>query len=225
MFVKAANWVLAGSDLPKSTIVEIAKAVERQDRAQIACIMNYQDFYWPWFEECLDFFSTSNRWPDSSPWSWFESEPDLITGKKDVLDKLKAKILKNIAARYKITIPKSSKVADIRKLLSRKMTVNQLAPYRTILNKRIIDQYTEKQLENKYLLLSVGISSKQYNLHRHQQISELILDMGYKAKFEWESALIKRLANAAVFDVNNENLTPPFYPGDMTDIKSIPPKI
>lgn len=223
-YKEAARIVLEGANIRDDVLTGIAKSVNNQNFESLKLALVEEDFHWPWFDECLELFKEWNKWPVLAPWSWFEESSVLYTGKKDVLDKLPTKILRNIAARFQIAIPSRSKVADIRALIAKKTTVDQLAPYRTILNKKIIEKDQARQLEAKFKLLEISISSKAYHLHRHLQISELVTTMNYKVKMNWEDSLAKKIAGDYQFDVNNTKNTPPFYPGDSSYLSSIRPK-
>ncbi len=223
-YLTATKWVLSGSGLPEATIREIADAVKSQSRGAVSYALNEQGFNWPWFDECLAQFQEWKRWPSLSAWSWFEGGSRLLTGKKDTLDRLPTKTLKNIAIRHQVSIPKGSKVVDIRALLTRKLSQEQIAPYRTILNKRITEKDEARRMQAKYQLLEVSIRSKAYSLHRHGQIADLVTNMGYKARIEFGESLAKKMANGAVFSINNPDLFPPFYPGDSSDVKGVRPK-
>ncbi|HBA35082.1 MAG TPA: hypothetical protein DCZ12_13200 [Gammaproteobacteria bacterium] len=218
-YFAAAKWVLRGSGLSESTLHRVAKAVESQKSSAVSASLNDQDFHWPWFDECLELFQNSNHWPDLPAWSWFESEPELLNKKEEVLLKLNLKVLKNIARRFQIDIPPRSRVAEIRKLIAQAASSEQLEPYRTILNNRITANDKEKQLEAKFKLLEIAIRSKEYHLLRHEQLSELVESTGKPVAVCWMDDLSREMAGDYQFNSNKKNDGPPFYPGDSTYLK------
>jgi len=217
----AAKQVLSCSGLSEFTIQRLAEAVESQRPGAVSELLNDQDFNWPWFDECLERFQNSSIWPDLPAWSWFEEEPDLLKGKEDVLSKLPTKVLRNIATRHQITIPKGSKVADIRVLLARKLTEEQILPYRTILNQRIIEKDEVERLQAKFSLLESSIRSLAYNSHRHEQLVMMVVDMGFKVKLTVSDQAAKLFSKNYEFNVRNSKNVPPFYPGDTTSLSTV----
>tara|TARA_Y100001934_G_C12201707_1_gene701528 strand:+ start:347 stop:1054 length:708 start_codon:yes stop_codon:yes gene_type:complete len=220
-YFTAAKQVLNCSGLSEFTLQRVAEAVESQQPGAVSELLNNQDFNWPWFDECRQRFQNSSVWPDLPAWSWFEEEPDLLKGKKDVLSKLPTKILRNIATRHQITIPKGSKVADIRVLLARKLTEEQILPYRTILNQRIIDKDEAERLQAKFSLLESSIRSLAYNSQRHEQLAMMVIDMGFNVTLSDIDPAAELFSKNYQFNVRNSKNVPPFYPGDTTSLSSV----
>lgn len=224
-YLAATQLVLAGCSLTQQQVIAISVAVETQKTGQLLAIVEEKDFLWPWFDKCLATFKEKDIWPDLAAWSWFEEEPDTAQGADEVLSKIPKTSLLNIAKRHEISMPSTAKVGDIRKLLAEKLSENQIATYAAAINKKLMQSHKDRCLSEKLNLLSSSIQSKLYNQNRHEQLAYMVTEMGCTVKVDYADEAAEEIGRGYVFQPSDQDRTPPFYPGDVSDLKSVSPKL
>lgn len=213
----AAAWTLRESSLSRAAVRKIANAVQSQKYKSVEHALNGKDFDWPWLDQCAEQFHAWECWPDSSAWQAYAQGLVPLSDKEEILAKIPGKELRKIAAQYEMRIPSKAKVGEAREMLEQALTLEQLAPYAVALNSTLSEKHAKQRLHAKYKLLEWTVGSCAFADYRYSQIVSM-RDRGYRPAIEWGGELSRKMA------VFSDRKIPPFYPGDGSQVVSIPPK-
>lgn len=227
----AVHRVLHGSSLSPSRQAAVAKLTGRTDglpldkRAAALAHLVGSDFDWPWFDQWAARFAADRSWPTYTlGWDWIEAAtmPAHATA-ADYLRKLKKAELLALAKCRGVDVAKGIQVAPLRCVLLKALGRAGLSEEIAKLSSTLNDESATRAAWEKVRLLAHSLSFAGHARHRMDQIAVLLKDSQsrwrvYLDPGEAAEAWASSFCTGWVFNPNDPNNLPPFFPGDVTSL-------
>ena len=229
----AVEKILYGSSLSseaKSEIAEILIATDSNPlKKGVKSLLAFfdGDFHWPWFDEWVKKVNESGKWPKGYGWDTLSETPPEATLQSYLLS-LKKQELVGLAKQHGLTGTSRLKVGELRTLLSRKIDVDQEDIQQAIESfaRDSINAQRQSFVKTKTSMFAHSIQRRAYNLYRARQIHKLVKVSIYDYRIYVDSFVSEKgeleteLWNQWQFNPDDFDKIPPFYPGDLGDIRT-----